>query len=122
MRLPSSLHIKQSGAFARMRREGRSQAGRHLVLAVLRDPLVNEFRFGLITSKKLGPAVVRNRVRRRLREIIRAHRDRIIPGLQMVIIGRWSAPNVTLQQLEKDWLKLANRAGIIRTNDDAASS
>ena len=101
-----------------MRREGRSQAGRHLVLAILRDPGVKEFRFGLITSKKLGPAVVRNRVRRRLREVIRAHRDQILPGLDMVVIGRWSAPKATYQQIEKDWLKLAQRAGILQNDAD----
>ncbi len=113
MRLPSSLHLKRSGDFARVRREGSSAAGRHLVLAVLRDPDATPFRFGLITGRKVGSAVERNRIRRRLREIIREHQGKIQPGWVLVTIGRWSAPKATYQQLEKDWLRLARKAGVL---------
>ena len=120
MRLPSSLHMKRSGEFARVRREGSSAAGRHLVLAVLHDPAVTPFRFGLITGKKLGPAVERNRIRRRLREIIREHQAKIRPGSVLVTIGRWSAHKATYQQLEKDWLRLARKAGILDDKHEQA--
>jgi ribonuclease P protein component len=106
--------MKSAGDFARVRKDGSSAAGRHLVLAVLPDPELNEFRFGLITGRKIGPAVQRNRVRRRLREIIRAHRSNIRPGFLIVTIGRWSSPKATYQQLERDWLKLARRAGLLQ--------
>ena len=73
----------------------------------------DRFQFGLITGGKLGNAVVRNRIRRLLREIVRAHRAEIAPGWQMVIIARWRAPKATLAELENDWLRLARRMNVL---------
>jgi ribonuclease P protein component len=58
--------------------------------------------------------VVRNQTRRRLREIIRKHLPEIAPGWHWVVIARWKAPQLTQAELEKDWLHLARRAGILR--------
>lgn len=74
-----------------------------------------EFRYGLITGRKLGGAVVRNRIRRLLREVIRAHRAEIAPGWHLVLIGRWKAPQATLAEIETDWLRLAKRLGVLKT-------
>jgi len=114
MRLPSRLRLSESRDFALIRQEGRSQAGKALVLAVRPVPDLPHFAFGLITSKKVGGAVVRNRIRRRLREIIRAHLPEFLPGWHWVVIARWRAPQLTQAQLEKDWLHLARRMGILR--------
>lgn len=114
MRLPSHLRIKQSRDYARVRGEGASFPGRYLVLAVLRGVVSSGFQFGLITPKRIGVAVVRNKVRRRLREIIRAQQKRIADGCHVVVIARWRAPEATLAALEKDWLRLASRAGILK--------
>ena len=96
MRLPSNLRMKLACDFARVKSQGSSQAGKFLVLGVLRVEALDEFQFGLITGGKLGNAVVRNRIRRLLREIVRAHRAEIAPGWQLVIIARWRAPKATL--------------------------
>lgn len=112
MRLPSRLHLKESRDFARIKEKGRSQAGRFFVLALLRDEAVPEFQFGLVTSKRVGNAVVRNRVRRQLREIIRAHRALIAPGWQFVTIARWRAAGADFAEMEQDWLRLAKRQGL----------
>lgn len=113
MRLPSHLRLKHASDFARVREKGSSYAGKYLVLGVLKDEKVAEFGYGLITGRKLGIAVKRNRVRRLLREVIRAHRAEIAPGWQFVIIGRWRAAEASLQDLERDWLKLAKRLGVL---------
>mgnify|MGYP000929542171 CR=1 FL=1 len=113
MRLPSTLRIKASRDFARLKREGAGHQGRYLVLSVLHDAEVAPFRFGLVTTRRLGPAVVRNRVRRLLREVVRDQQSRIKPGVMMVIIARWRAPEASLNELKKDWLKTAARAGIL---------
>lgn len=113
MRLPSHLRLKRASDFARVKEKGGSHVGKYLVLGVLRDEAVAEFGYGLITGRKLGIAVKRNRIRRLLREVIRAHRMEIAPGWQFVIIGRWRAANASLGDLERDWLKLAKRLGIL---------
>jgi len=113
MRLPSHLRLKHASDFARVREKGSSYAGKYLVLGVLRDEKVAEFGYGLITGRKLGIAVKRNRIRRLMREVIRAHRAEIAPGWQFVIICRWRAADASLQDLERDWLKLAKRLGVL---------
>lgn len=114
MRLPSTLRQKLARDFARVKAQGSSQAGKFLVLGVLRDETLPEFQFGLVTGAKLGNAVVRNRIRRLLREIIRSHRAEIAPGWRLVIIARWRAPQATLQELDKDWLRLARRMQVLK--------
>jgi ribonuclease P protein component len=77
---------------------------------------LSHFGFGLITGKKIGIAVQRNRVRRRLREIVRKHQEHLAPGWHWVIIARWRAPEQTQAQLEKEWLHLARRLGILKAD------
>jgi ribonuclease P protein component len=113
MRLPSSLHLKQAKDFAALRAQGRSHAGRYCVLSVLAVPQLSEFRFGLITSRKVGGAVVRNRLRRQLREVIRSFRGEILPGHHFVTIVRWSAPGRSLEELRKDWRHCASKLGLL---------
>lgn len=120
MRLPSTLRMKLARDFARVKAQGGSQAGKFLVLGVLRVEALEEFQFGLVTGAKLGNAVVRNRIRRLLREIVRAHRAEIAPGWQVVIIARWRAPQATLEELEKDWLRLARRMNLLKPPSAAA--
>ncbi len=56
-------------------------------------------RFGLSTGRRLGPAVVRNRVRRRLREILRALAPRVAPGWDVLVIARPGAETATFPEL-----------------------
>jgi ribonuclease P protein component len=113
MRLPSHLRLRQSGDFAMLRQLGRTHSGRSLVLSARRIEGLPHFCFGLITGKKIGIAVTRNTVRRRLREIIRQHQQELAPGWHWVVIARWRAPSLSLAELEKDWLHLARRSGIL---------
>ncbi|MFC5455442.1 ribonuclease P protein component [Prosthecobacter fluviatilis] len=113
MRLPSNLRMKLARDFARVKSQGVSQAGKYLVLGALPVEELEGFQFGLITGGRLGNAVTRNRIRRLLREIVRAHQAEISPGWQMVIIARWRAPQATLAELENDWLRLARRMNLI---------
>jgi len=113
MRLPSNLRMKLARDFARVKTHGSSQAGKFLVLGALKAEAMEEFQFGLITGGKLGNAVVRNRIRRLLREVIRAHRAEIASGWQLVVIARWRAPQANLAELEHDWLRLARRMNLL---------
>ena len=70
-------------------------------------------RVGITVGRKLGHAVVRNRVRRRLREIYRLNEDRFIPGWDIVVVARSRCVNAEYASLETSYLSLAKKAGIL---------
>ena len=71
-------------------------------------------RVGITVSKKLGVAVIRNRVRRRLREVYRLNEERFQPGWDIVVVARTRAVNAPFAQLTKAYLSLAEKAGILK--------
>jgi ribonuclease P protein component len=71
------------------------------------------FRVGFITTKRIGGAVVRNRVRRRLRDIVRKEQSRLRDGIWIVVVARSAAVNATYQALKDEWLRLAEHASIL---------
>lgn len=70
-------------------------------------------RIGITVGKKLGHAVVRNRIRRRLREIYRLNEYRFRPGWDVVVVARSRAVDAGFQQLTDAYLSLAAKAGIL---------
>ena len=69
-------------------------------------------RVGITVSKKLGHAVVRNRVRRRLREVYRLNEDRFAPGWDIVVVARSRCIDADFQKLTHAYLALAQKAGL----------
>jgi ribonuclease P protein component len=112
-RFPASRRLRLSRDFARVRQEGRTVRGGLLMLGVLPVDEAAAFRVGLVTSKRVGGAVVRNRMRRRLREIVRRHQDALGNGLWLVVIARPAAARASSAALEDEWLRLVSRAGLL---------
>ena len=75
-------------------------------------------RVGITVSKKLGHAVVRNRVRRRLREVYRLQEDKFLRGWDIVVVARSKAVNADFAKLTGAYLQLAEKAGILRPVSD----
>ena len=73
-----------------------------------------ENRVGITASKKLGKAHVRNRIRRRLREVYRLNEARFRPGWDIVVVARTKAVDADFSQLTRSYLALAKKAGILR--------
>ncbi len=71
-------------------------------------------RVGITVSKKLGKAHVRNFVRRRLREVYRLNEEQFLPGWDIVVVARSRAVDCEFKKLEKSYLSLAKKAGILR--------
>lgn len=82
------------------------------MLGVLGDA-DGQFRCGFVTSRRVGKAVVRNRIRRRLRDIVRRHQREIINAHWVVTIARPASARATYSALEHEWLRLAKRASIL---------
>ena len=112
-RFSVARRLKVSREFERVRKEGRAVRGGLLMLSVLPVDGEKQFRVGLITSRRVGGAVVRNRVRRRLREIVRRNQQALKGGIWFVVIAHRSAAQTDSAALEAEWLRLARRARIL---------
>ena len=105
------VSIKENHVFRRLYAKGKSAAAPALVLYVRRNG-GKENRLGLTVSTKVGKAVVRNKVRRRLREIYRLHQHELARGWDLVVVARVKAAFVPYAVLERDFLKLADKLGV----------
>ena len=89
------------------------QANGYLVLYARPNRLgIN--RVGITTGKKLGHAVVRNRVRRRLREVYRLNEDKFTPGWDIVVVARSRCISADFRKLTDAYLSMAEKAGVLK--------
>jgi ribonuclease P protein component len=82
-----------------------------MLMGVLKAQGTEAARIGIITSRRVGGAVQRNGVRRRIREIARAARPQLVAGLWMVIIAKHNATAAEYSSLREEWTQLARKAG-----------
>jgi ribonuclease P protein component len=113
LRFPKSRRLTRGSEFRRVRTEGKTVRGDTLTIGFFEvaEPSATA-RAGFITSKRVGNAAVRNRTRRRLREIFRMHQHKIRGGIWIVTIASARAARETFHALEDEWLRLARRASI----------
>jgi ribonuclease P protein component len=113
LRFPKMRRLTRTAEFQRVREEGEVARGELLSLSVLREKSGAKMRAGFITSRQVGGAVVRNRVRRRLREIVRRHQGEIVESVWIIVIARPRAARASYHALEHEWLRLAKRTSIL---------
>jgi ribonuclease P protein component len=111
--LPRRYRLTRSEDFARVREQGDCFASRRLVLCCHRGG-AEQVRIGFSVSKRVGKAVVRNRVKRRLRASAYALREVIAPGWDLVVIARQSAAVATAAQLGAELDQLCGRARLLK--------
>jgi ribonuclease P protein component len=110
---PKACRLTRASQYERVKRDGDTRRGKLLMLSVVPVENSRPWRAGFVTSRRLGGAVVRNRVRRRLREIVRQHQHELREGFWIVLVARRDAAKANYQQLEHEWLRLARRASIL---------
>ena len=71
-------------------------------------------RVGITVSKKLGKAHVRNRTRRRIREVYRLNEEKFLPGWDIVVVARTRAVDARFDRLTGSFLALAKKAGLLK--------
>ena len=109
--------LKKSSDFRRLYTRGKSAVSSSLVVYCRRNRL-DRNRFGFTVSKKLGKAVVRNRVRRRLREIARLNNDRLLPGYDIILVARGRAVHEKYRKLNDAYLQCCRELGIRKETEE----
>lgn len=107
--LPRDCRLLRRSEYDAVYRDGRRRSSREFTV-FLRANGLEHSRFGWSIKKALGGAVRRNRIRRRLREIVRLHRKEILPGWDVVIHPRSTAATAEFALLTADLLRLLPRA------------
>lgn len=107
-----SISLKLNHIFRRLY-STQGQANGYLVLYA-RPNHSGQNRVGITASKKLGKAVIRNRVRRRLREVYRLNEERFTAGWDIVVVARSRCIHADFQKLTEAYLALAGKAGILK--------
>lgn len=90
--------------------------GRLLRMSVLHAAETGNIRLGVVTSRRVGKAVERNRMRRRLREIFRKRRGELRPGMWLVITAKPASGGADFAEIAEEWLRLAKRLSIFRSS------
>ena len=112
--LSRAKRLRESRAFAALRQEGHREARGCLVANWKLAPGRTLSRVGVIASRRLGPAVVRNRAKRLLREVFRRHQHELVAPVDLVLVARSSIVGCACAQVERDFLGLLRRARMLR--------
>ena len=106
--------LKNNRDVRRLYRRGKSAA--HPLMAVYcRGNGGKENRVGVTVSAKLGGAVWRNRVKRRLRALYRENEEKFRAGQDLILIGRKPAHDAGYSDLERAFLRLSEKLGLLKT-------
>lgn len=104
--------MKKNYEFRRLYSKGKSAATPVLVVYCRKTNRTCN-RVGITVTNKVGKAVHRNRVRRRIREIYRLNECRLLRGLDLVIVARVRSRYVSYQELERAFLAACKRLNIL---------
>lgn len=108
--LPRGRRLQLPSEFSRVRNLGRRLVCGCLILNWKQAPVA---RLGVVTSRKLGSAVLRSRARRLLRECFRRHQGDLVHPVELVLVARNSINGRKLEAVEVDFLRALKREGLI---------
>ncbi|MBM7552203.1 ribonuclease P protein component [Thalassobacillus pellis] len=114
--MKKAYRIKKNEEFQQVFKRGKSFANRQLVLYYLKNDEQSHFRVGLSVSKKIGIAVVRNQIKRYLRQALHELDDAIDQRYDLVIIARKPTKDMDFHQIKKSLTHVLSKSKIM-TND-----
>jgi ribonuclease P protein component len=114
LRLRRPARLRQQRDFARVRQQGQRLALGCLIANWHSLPTGASSRLGVVTSRKIGGAVVRSRARRLLRESFRQHQNEFAQPVELVLVARNSIAGKNFAEVEMDFLATLRRAGLLR--------
>ena len=107
-----SESLKKNQDFQKVYRNGTSKGNRYLVMYVLKNQYMKN-RLGISVSKKVGNSVVRHRLTRLIRESYRLHEEMFNSGLDIVVVARSTAKDISYHEVESALLHLGGLHKII---------
>lgn len=116
-RVQKELRLTRREDFNKVYRHGKSAANQQYVIYCLPNPRIERFRMGVSVSKKLGNAVVRNRLRRVVKEIVRLQSERIRSHYDFIVIARKPVADMDYREMEKSLLHALKRAQLLRSQN-----
>ena len=108
-----SESLKKNRDFQNVYKKGKSYANRYLVMYVLKDDTERN-RLGISVSKKVGNSVIRHHVTRLIRESYRLQEDMFNSGLDIVVIARNTAKDISYHEVESALLHLGGLHKILK--------
>ena len=107
-----SESLKKNSDFQKVYRQGKSYANRYLVMYVLENHTEGN-RLSISVSKKVGNSVIRHHLTRLIRESYRLHEDMFNNGLDIVVIARSTARDISYHETESALLHLGGLHKVI---------
>ena len=114
-----SESLKKTRDFSVVYQKGKSAANRTLVLYVLRHPESSRNRLGISVSKKVGNSVVRHHLCRLVRESYRLNENKFDRGLDLVVIVRPGARELTFSEIDRALLHVSRKLGVLQNREGA---
>ena len=111
-----TVSLTENRVFQRLYNKGKRAVQGYVVL-YYRRTVPQTTRLGLTVGTKIGGAVVRNRIKRRIREIYRLEEPLLKPGFDLVVVARSRAKTADYRTLERELKKAFAAAGLYRTAD-----
>ena len=112
-RFPAHFRLRSRAEFQRVRENGITLRGHFVTMGFLADASLPSVRLGVITSRRTGGAVLRSRVRRRMREIFRTTRATFTGRGDVVLIPRAAAATAPFERVRAELLNFWRKAGLL---------
>lgn len=114
--MKKDYRIKKNKEFQEVFKKGKSVANRQFIVYVLRKPDQEQFRIGLSVSKKVGNAVVRNQIKRYIRQTFHELHDLVHTRNDYVIIARKPAADMDMHEVKKSLIHVLKLAKVLNLN------
>ncbi|MGX7351986.1 ribonuclease P protein component [Enterococcus canis] len=111
--MKKSYRVKHEQEFQKVFKRGNSCANRKFVIYLLEKPEQKHFRVGLSVGKKIGNAVTRNRVKRRIRQGVYELKDSLRQDVDFLIIARPSVEELSMDELQQNLIHVLRLAKLL---------